>query len=150
VARSGLKSGAQGLPGFTLGGSPQANGPEGATRYGDNRLGTFEPDRVRVSGPFRAKLYFRLTQGKPRVNPGLSYFGHFGPRIGNVQTPPRTSCQATIAPSLRDESPAHRSASHYPSANGGEPGGESCSRFGNSLILAPCCLSTNIRFRDRA
>jgi hypothetical protein len=82
VARSGLKSGAQGLPGFTLGGSPQANGPEGATRYGDNRLGTFEPDRVRVSGPFRAKLYFRLTQGKPRVNPGLSYFGHFGPRIG--------------------------------------------------------------------
>ncbi|HSZ79460.1 MAG TPA: hypothetical protein VK775_18785, partial [Chthoniobacterales bacterium] len=32
-------------------------------------------------------LYFRLTQGKPGVNPGLSYFGHFGPRIGNVQTP---------------------------------------------------------------
>jgi hypothetical protein len=33
---------------------------EGATKYGDNRLGTFEPDRVRVSGPFsfRAKPIF--------------------------------------------------------------------------------------------
>jgi hypothetical protein len=39
-------------PGFTLGDSPHPNSPEGATRYGDNRLGTFEPDRVRVSGPF--------------------------------------------------------------------------------------------------
>jgi hypothetical protein len=27
-----------------------------------------------------------LTQGKPRVNPGLCFFGHFGPRIGNVRT----------------------------------------------------------------
>jgi hypothetical protein len=48
-------------------------------RYGDNRLGTFEPDRLRVSSPFRAKRLFS-------TNPGLSYFGHFGPRIGNVQT----------------------------------------------------------------
>ena len=23
----------------------------------------------------------------PRVNPGLCFLGHFGPRIGNVQTP---------------------------------------------------------------
>jgi hypothetical protein len=29
----------------------------------------------------------RTTQGKPWVNPGLRSFGHFGPRIRNVQTP---------------------------------------------------------------
>jgi hypothetical protein len=28
-----------------------------------------------------------VARGKPRVNPGLSYFGHFGPRIGNIQAP---------------------------------------------------------------
>jgi hypothetical protein len=39
-------------PGFTLGSSPTRISPEGATRCGDNRLGTFEPDRVRVSSPF--------------------------------------------------------------------------------------------------
>jgi hypothetical protein len=52
-------------PGFTLGRSPHPNCPEGAMRYRDNRLGTFEPDRVRVSSPFRAKRLF-LT------NPGLT------------------------------------------------------------------------------
>jgi hypothetical protein len=44
-----------GLPWVAL---THPNSPKGATRYGDNRLGTFEPDRVRVSGPFRAKRYF--------------------------------------------------------------------------------------------
>jgi hypothetical protein len=39
--------------------------PEGADKYGENRLRTFEPDRVRISSLFRAKAYFRLTQGKP-------------------------------------------------------------------------------------
>jgi hypothetical protein len=63
VARSGLKSVAQGLPGFTLGSSPHPNSPEGAMRYRDNRLGTFEPDRVRISSPFRAKRLFWLTPG---------------------------------------------------------------------------------------
>jgi hypothetical protein len=69
-------------PGSTLGSSPLPNSPEaeGAMRYGDNRLGNFEPDRVHISNPFRAKRLFS-------TNPGLSYFGHFGPRIINVQTP---------------------------------------------------------------
>jgi hypothetical protein len=49
VARSGLKSVAQGSPWVAL---PTRISPEGATRYGDNWLGTFEPDRVRVSSPF--------------------------------------------------------------------------------------------------
>jgi hypothetical protein len=67
VARSGLKSVAQGLPWVVL---PTRISPEGAMRYGDNRLGTFEPDRVRVSmflAPSASgrNVYFRLTQGKP-------------------------------------------------------------------------------------
>ena len=48
-----------------MGNSPSRISPEGVTRYGDNRLRTFEPDRVRNSSPFRAKRLFRLTQGKP-------------------------------------------------------------------------------------
>jgi hypothetical protein len=52
-------------PGFTLGNSSHPIRPEGATRYGENRLRTFEPDRVRSSCPFTAKRLFRLTQGKP-------------------------------------------------------------------------------------
>jgi hypothetical protein len=94
-------------PGFTLGGSPHPNSPEGATRYGDNR-----PERLnRIACAFPApsasgrNVYLRLTQGKPGVYPGLSYFGHFGPRIENVQTPdPGTSCLAAISLSLRDKS----------------------------------------------
>ena len=39
--------------------------PEGANRYGENRLRTLEPDRPRISSPFRAKRLFPLTQGKP-------------------------------------------------------------------------------------
>jgi hypothetical protein len=39
------------------------------SRYGENRLRTFEPDRVRITSSFRAKRIFRLTQ----VNPGLSF-----------------------------------------------------------------------------
>jgi hypothetical protein len=62
VARSGLKSLAQGLPWVVL---PPGISPEGAKRYGNNRLGTFEPDRVRVSSPSGRNVYFRLTQGKP-------------------------------------------------------------------------------------
>jgi len=38
---------------------------EGATRYVENRLQTFEPDRRRISGPYRAKRLSGLTQGKP-------------------------------------------------------------------------------------
>jgi hypothetical protein len=62
VARSGLKSVAQGLPWVIL---PTRISPEGATRYGDNRLGTFEPDRVRISSPFsfRAKRLFSTNPG---------------------------------------------------------------------------------------
>jgi hypothetical protein len=72
VARSSLKSVAQGLPWVVL---PTGISPEGAVRYGDNRLGTFEPDRVRVFSPFRAK---RLFLTNPRVNPGLSPVAAFG------------------------------------------------------------------------
>jgi hypothetical protein len=49
---------------------------EGATRFGENRLLTFEPSRA----------YFQRLQGetanlaKPNVNPGLSSPGHFGPQ----------------------------------------------------------------------
>jgi hypothetical protein len=60
VAQSGLKSIAQGLPWVVL---PIRISPEGAMRYGDNRLGTFEPDRVRVFSPFRAKRLFLTNPG---------------------------------------------------------------------------------------
>ena len=62
VARSGQESIAQGLPWVI---APTHISPEGAIRYGENRLRTFEPDRVRISSPFRAKRFYRLTQGKP-------------------------------------------------------------------------------------
>jgi hypothetical protein len=106
-------------PGFTLGGSPHPNSPEGATRYGDNRLGKFEPFRVRVSGPFRAKRYFRLTQGKPWAK-------LFWPlRATDWKRPnsrPGTSCLSgyyRVVPPGQKPS-AHRSDSHYPSADGVE------------------------------
>jgi hypothetical protein len=35
-------------------------------------------------GPFRANSGRKLTEGKPWA--GLSFFGHFGPRIGTAQT----------------------------------------------------------------
>jgi hypothetical protein len=34
---------------------PNRISPEGATRYGENRLRKFEPDGVCISHPFRAK-----------------------------------------------------------------------------------------------
>jgi hypothetical protein len=58
----GHESIAQGLPWVI---HPNRISPEGATRYGENRPRTFEPDRVRISSPFRAKRFFWLTQGKP-------------------------------------------------------------------------------------
>ena len=76
----GHESIAQGSPWVI---SPHRIGPEGATRYGENRLRTFEPNYARISSPFRAKRLFWLTQGKPWVNPGLSFLalrgGAFGP-----------------------------------------------------------------------
>jgi hypothetical protein len=57
----GLKSVAQGLPGFTLGCSPHRIGPEGAMRYGDNRLGTFEPDRVPGKGRWDSARFHPRT-----------------------------------------------------------------------------------------
>jgi hypothetical protein len=65
VARSGQKSIAQGLPWVN---SPSGMSPEGAGRYGEKWLRTFEPDRVHISSPFRANRLFRLTQGKPWAN----------------------------------------------------------------------------------
>jgi hypothetical protein len=62
VARSGQESLAQGLPWVN---SPTGVSPEGVVRCGGNRLQTFEPDRVRISSPFRAQRLFRVTQGKP-------------------------------------------------------------------------------------
>jgi hypothetical protein len=62
VARSGQKSIAQGLSWVS---SPRGMSPEGAGRYGENRLRALEPDRVHLSNPFRANRLFRLTQGKP-------------------------------------------------------------------------------------
>jgi hypothetical protein len=62
VARSGQKSIAQGLPWLN---PPTGMSPEGAARYGGNRLRTSGLERVHISSPFRAKRLFRLTQGKP-------------------------------------------------------------------------------------
>jgi hypothetical protein len=62
VARSGQNSLAQGLPWVVLPTRIALKGPQDTAINGSE---TFEPDRVRVSGPFRAKRYFRLTQGKP-------------------------------------------------------------------------------------
>ena len=62
VARSGQKSIAQGLPWVSF---LTGMGHEGAGSDGGNRLRTFDPDRVHVSSPFRAKRLFWLTQGKP-------------------------------------------------------------------------------------
>jgi hypothetical protein len=67
-------------PGFTLGNSPTRISPEGATRYGENRLRTFEPNRVRISSPFRALRLFRLT----RVNPGLCFIAPSGRSSGRM------------------------------------------------------------------
>jgi hypothetical protein len=47
--------------------------PEGAGRYGGNRLRRSGLDHVHIFSPFRAKRLFWLTQGKPRVNPGPSF-----------------------------------------------------------------------------
>ena len=57
--------GAKRIPGFTLGDSLIRISPEGATGYGENRLRTFERDRVHISKRVRTKRLFRLTQGKP-------------------------------------------------------------------------------------
>jgi len=39
-----------------------------------------------IPGPYLVALSGLIRWGKlPRVNPGLSYFGHFGPRIGRPQ-----------------------------------------------------------------
>jgi hypothetical protein len=77
----GQESLAQGLPWVIV---PTRISPEGATRYGEHRLRTFETDRVRqFLAPSGRNVYIDL----PRVNPGLSFLGHFGPRIGNAQTP---------------------------------------------------------------
>jgi hypothetical protein len=51
--------------GVSLGNPPNRISPEGLTKYGTNRLRTFEPDRMRISSPFREKPLFRLTRGKP-------------------------------------------------------------------------------------
>jgi len=58
----GQESIAQGLPWVI---APTRICPEGATRYVENRLQTFEPERRRISGPYRAKRLSGLTQGKP-------------------------------------------------------------------------------------
>jgi hypothetical protein len=62
LARSGQESIAQGLPWVI---ASTRISPEGAIRYGEDRLRTVEPDRVRISSSFRAKCLYRLTQGKP-------------------------------------------------------------------------------------
>jgi hypothetical protein len=74
MPRSGQNCLAQGLPWEN---PPHVLALKGATRYGKNPPGTSETDRLCISCPFsfRAKRLFS-------VNPGLSYFGHFRPRIG--------------------------------------------------------------------
>jgi hypothetical protein len=48
--------------------------------YGENRLRTFEADRVRIASLLRAKRLFRLTQGKPRAKLSCPFgAGPFGP-----------------------------------------------------------------------
>jgi hypothetical protein len=91
LARSGQESIAQGLPWVT----PLTRiSPEGATRYGENRCRIFEPDRVLVSSPFRAKRLYRLTQGKPwaklswPVGPKTRRYPHPSSRhISKLQAP---------------------------------------------------------------
>jgi hypothetical protein len=62
VARSGQEDLAQGLPWVI---APARISPEGATKYEENWLQTFERDRVHIFNPFRANVLYRLTQGKP-------------------------------------------------------------------------------------
>ena len=68
----------QGFPGETPSPCISFEGTELA------RIGSpiFEPDRLRISSPFRAQRLFRLTQGKPWAK---FFFGHFGPQAENVQ-----------------------------------------------------------------
>ena len=57
---------------------------EGARNAHAIRFKGSEPILAVPNGPFRANS----GGGEfPRVNPGLCFLGHFGPRIGNVQTP---------------------------------------------------------------
>jgi hypothetical protein len=63
VARSGQKSIAQGLPWVNF----PIMSPEGAGRYGGNRLRTSELDRVHIPALSGRKRLF----GLPRVNPGM-------------------------------------------------------------------------------
>jgi hypothetical protein len=73
VARSGQESIAQGLPWVMPSTELALKGRSGTARIGSE---TFEPDRVRISGPFRASAFI----GLPRVNPGLCFLGYFGPQ----------------------------------------------------------------------
>jgi hypothetical protein len=78
LALSGQESLAQVLPWVVFGPKAQESiaqglpwvipltqiSPEGATRYGENWLRTFEPDSVRISSPFGAGPSGRMTGAK--------------------------------------------------------------------------------------
>jgi hypothetical protein len=82
-------------PGFTLGNSPARISPERAAKSGENRLRTFEPDRLCISSPFRAKGLFWLTQGKPWYVSSASHAMlrrglRTQPRVSTLETDPQT------------------------------------------------------------
>jgi len=95
VARSGQENIAQGLPWVI---APTRICPEGATRYVENRLQTFEPDRRRISGPYRAKRISGLTQGKPWAKLSCPYgAGPSGCMTGAIHIRRITYCAPNLS-----------------------------------------------------
>ncbi len=78
-APKGQESLAQGLPWVSRNKRFALKGLEMRSRFGAKVRSRFAPYLVAPSGQIRVGEL-------PRVNPGLCFLGHFGARIGNVQT----------------------------------------------------------------
>jgi hypothetical protein len=98
VTRSGQESIAQGLPWVI---TPTRISSEGTTRHGDKQLGTFEPDRVRISSPFGARRLYHLTQGKPWAKLSCPFGAGLSGRVtGAKRIPARSKGPNSSSPNL--------------------------------------------------